>query len=178
MVVEPTHLKNMLVKLETFPKVRGENFKKNIWNHQPVMLCWCIPLASAVSSRTAKCREVLDTIAAKRYSNQIGHAASKILFHFMSLVMLVAMVPLIWILNKADEELKSTSSSTHARQIGSIPPEEANNTNYHHCIEITTYTYQNISNTPDYTTLLLKRTFEIVGKKPHCPSKKKTTNPF
>ena len=30
LVVEPTHLKNMLVKLEIFPKFRGEN-SKNIW---------------------------------------------------------------------------------------------------------------------------------------------------
>ena len=30
LVVEPNHLKNMLVKLETFPNFRGEN-SKNIW---------------------------------------------------------------------------------------------------------------------------------------------------
>ena len=34
LVVEPTYLKNMLVKLDYFPKV-GMNIK-NIWNHQPV----------------------------------------------------------------------------------------------------------------------------------------------
>ena len=32
----PTHLKNILVNLDHFPKVRGEN-KKQIWNHQPGM---------------------------------------------------------------------------------------------------------------------------------------------
>ena len=31
-MVEPTHLKNMLVKMGIFPKVRGEN-SKNISNH-------------------------------------------------------------------------------------------------------------------------------------------------
>ena len=34
LVVEPTHLKNMLVKLDHFPKDRGEN-SKNIWNQPP-----------------------------------------------------------------------------------------------------------------------------------------------
>ena len=34
LVVEPTHLKNMLVKLDIFPKFRGENekiFETNTW---------------------------------------------------------------------------------------------------------------------------------------------------
>ena len=31
LVVEPTHLKNMLVKLDHFPRDRGE--KKRVWNH-------------------------------------------------------------------------------------------------------------------------------------------------
>ena len=32
LVVEPPHLKNLLVKLEIFPNFRGE-LSKNIWNH-------------------------------------------------------------------------------------------------------------------------------------------------
>ena len=36
LVVEPTHLKNMLVKLDHFPNFRDEN--KNIWNHQPAKI--------------------------------------------------------------------------------------------------------------------------------------------
>ena len=32
-MVEPTHFKNMLVKLEIFPNFRGEFFEI-IWNHQ------------------------------------------------------------------------------------------------------------------------------------------------
>ena len=38
LVVEPTHLKNMLVKLDHFPRVRGENVKKYLSCHHPVML--------------------------------------------------------------------------------------------------------------------------------------------
>jgi len=33
LVVEPTHLKNMLVKLDHFPKVRGENKKRLSCHH-------------------------------------------------------------------------------------------------------------------------------------------------
>ena len=37
-MVGSTHLKNMLVKLDSFLQVRGEN-KKNMWNHHLVN-CW------------------------------------------------------------------------------------------------------------------------------------------
>ena len=46
LVVEPTHLKNMLVKLEIFPNFRGEN-AKNIWNHHLDNIGFTVSLCGA-----------------------------------------------------------------------------------------------------------------------------------
>ena len=48
LVVEPTHLKNMIVKLEIFPKVRGEK-SKNIWNHQLDVGYFSIPTTTTLT---------------------------------------------------------------------------------------------------------------------------------
>ena len=42
LVVEPTQLKNMIVKLDHFPKDRGENLEKK-WNHHPEKLLYFPP---------------------------------------------------------------------------------------------------------------------------------------
>ena len=43
-MVEPTHLNDMLVILDHFPKDRDENIKKNVWNHQVVLVTCFHPI--------------------------------------------------------------------------------------------------------------------------------------
>ena len=59
LVVEPTPLKNMIVKLDHFPKVRGAN-SKNHWScHQLVMLRlsamenWCLKFHQSIDDNSA-----------------------------------------------------------------------------------------------------------------------------
>ena len=54
-VVEPTHLKNMFIKLDHFPNNRGEN--KNNWNHQPVINGHFSKVAAFLSLRLRSSKE-------------------------------------------------------------------------------------------------------------------------